>query len=205
MPNEKEWFERLAAIPGSQYKGSPRVNRATLWGYNFRPVIEDYGSEYGPSVMWPNKGGGQTSVSPAGQARTDEWQGPTSEVLQRLEELLELPGFAADYHFAIQGCCEELWKRRRTEPTIFQTLEGLYWLNINLVKAKPNLFTIAADNQEPTFYVMYAFRRLYTLYFREGFVQEAIEVAKLCEEFGQGGEALLQIESIREAEVGADS
>ena len=117
MPEEQEWFERLAAVPGSQYTGSSRVNRTALWGVGCEPIIEDYGSDYGPSHLWPSKDGGQTSASPAGQARTHEWQGPTSEVLLRLEELLELPGYASDYHFAIKGCCEELWKRKKKTDT----------------------------------------------------------------------------------------
>lgn len=203
MLGENAWFERLASVPGVRYPGSQRVNRARLWGVGAKPKVTDYGSEYGPSHIWPQQGGGETSASPAGQARTDDWKGSSDEILFRLEEILELPGYATDYHFAMQGCCEELWKRRVKEPKLYHHLEGLWKLNIDLVRAIPGAFEFGEGDEKRFIPVMYAFRRLYTLYFREGFTREALEVAKLCADFGQGEDALAQITAIAEAEAGA--
>lgn len=52
--------------------------------------------------------------------------------------MLELPGEASDYRFAIQGCFGRLWSLRRTHPRVTEEIEKLCWLDIRLPEALPD-------------------------------------------------------------------
>jgi hypothetical protein len=101
-----------------------------------------------------------------------------------MREALELPGQTSDYHFAIQGCGEMLWKNRREEPWGIQEMERLYWLDIRLIEAHPETISFEREGKRSYFQVA-AFDRLVYLYRREGYLHEALIVAKRAVKFDQ--------------------
>jgi|GEM_PF-5961618 len=195
MLDEKEWFQGLKAVPGVGYLGSKRIDLSRLWGVNATPLR----SSTPGLTMWRSQDGGETSASPADQYKAQTWDGASNELLLRLETILELPGYASSYHFAIQGCSESLWGRRLAEPELLGRIESLYWLDIRLIQAKPDPFRI--DSPERPFVSMSAFRRLCILYQREGFFHEALSVAELAFRFGQGEDLLKQVTASRAIEL----
>lgn len=183
-----EWFRRLADVPGVGYETKSGVDRSKLAGHNAVPQVQIYTFEgkRRESLWWPTKGGG--SASPAHElaffqsASRDE---STKAVLRRMHRALELPGEASDYHFAIQGCLEELWRRRRQQPDLLPEIEDLCWLDIRLIEARPRI-ALLDPNGETTSLRVPAFEHLIGLYEREGFLREALDVAERAARFGQG-------------------
>jgi hypothetical protein len=205
-----EWFPRLADIPNVNYAGSPGVNRKRLFGHNATPqiAVSTFEGKRRESVWWPSRTG-ETSASPVTQhvsestQRTDE---PSAVLLQQLREALELPGQPIDYHFAIQSCIEELWKwkRRRAEPALLAEIEQLCWLDIRLVEALPHI--IAYEHRgEQQYYSITAFHHLIELYEREGFVAEALGVARRAARFAPTYLAQVQAFEQRLAELAAET
>src|SRR4029450_415693 len=113
-----------------------------LPGHDHVPTIERrvVNGERDDTLWWPSENG-QTSISPArAYAVGDLRQVPVHEILRNVYEILELPGTASDYHFVIQGCIEELWRRRRDNADIFPEMEKLAWLDVRLVESCPGAF-----------------------------------------------------------------
>lgn len=187
-----EWFRRLADVPGVGYEGSPGIDRSRLAGHDAVPKVHVYtfDGKRQESLWWPAKGGG-TSASPvhqlAFQTQTEE---SAQAILRRIHRALELPGEAKDYHFAIQGCIEALWARRRAEPDLLPEIERLCRLNIRLLESRPQI-AVFEQNGERTYLRALAFEHLISLYEREGFLHEALDVAERAARLGQG-EARLQ-------------
>ena len=189
-----EWFHRLAEVPGAGYHGEPSVDRRKLRGHDAIPKGEThtFQGKRVRSLWWPQKGGG-SSASPvqvaAGRPAPDA---SIAAVRRRLAEVLELPGQASDYHFAIQGCVQEFWRRRRDEPDVLPHLEELCWINIRLLEARPDAVT---NDQAtgPRFYHVVAFGCLIQLYEREGALREALAVAERATRFEQEEDRLERI------------
>lgn len=192
-----EWFRRLAAIPDVGYATIPQVDRETLPGHDAEPRIYVYVTEGNrrETLIWPTQSG-STSASPAAAYSNEHLSSSaaTSDVLlQRLREALELPGTVSDYHFAIQRCLDELWKRRWQEPALLPEVESLCWLDIRLVEARPE--AIASPGTEGSSYFrVLAFGQLVDLYRGEGFLTEALEVADRGLRLGQE----MPVEELRE-------
>lgn len=192
----RRWFKRLAEVPGVSYAGSPQIQRAKLPGYNSVPrqVTVCLGKDKHATLFWPRQGG-KTGSSPAWHHANINppatWQ--TAQYLRRLQEVLELPGEPRDYHFGIQGCIEVLWQRRQGDPALYQQIEELCWLDIRLIEAQPEAVADERDG-EKFFYHVLAFGRLLRLYELEGFLNEALDVAKRAAHFQQplGTERLLE-------------
>jgi hypothetical protein len=177
-----EWFRRLADVPGVGYTVDARVKRSTLAGHDAVPKLSNYVFEGKrlESLMW-STANGETSQSPASlhasglsQPRTAQ---STGALLQRLCEVLALPGTTSDYHFAIQSCIGELWKRRYQEPEQLSEIERLCWLDIRLIEARPEAITFERGG-ESHFFSVAAFGYLIDLYRNEGFLHEALNVAE---------------------------
>jgi hypothetical protein len=182
-----EWFRRFGDIPGVDYAGDPRIDRSKLPSHDDVPKVLTYefDGKRQKSLSWPLEGG-SGSASPAHRHRSiDKGDAPASELLLNMMEGLELPGTASDYHFIIQGCAERLWARRRKEPQVFEIVEGLCWLDIRLIEARPNSISMELDT-ETTFFRVIAFQRLIDLYEREGFLGKALDVATRAVAFQQG-------------------
>lgn len=183
-----EWFRRLAEVPGVDYSGDRKVRRSTLAGHNAVPrvVSHSFEGERREYLMWRTQDG-DTSSSPAfhyGMASSSTMPDKSSpDLLRHLSEVLELPGVTSDYHFAIQRCIDEFWKRRRQEPNILSEIERLSWLDIKLIEARPSTITYERDGKTE-FARVIAFGYLIQLYERNGYLFEALEVAHRAERFG---------------------
>jgi hypothetical protein len=145
------WFRRLAEVPHVGYEGSSSVDRALLPGHNDTPEISyyDYEGKRNVSLQWP-MGQGSTSASPAVTWEPTQRQGEsTAEFkLRRLNEKLELPGTLSDYHFAIQGCHDELSRFVRQSPQVLEILETLCWLDIRLIEHFPETITYESGGEK---------------------------------------------------------
>jgi hypothetical protein len=176
-----EWFPRLVDVPGVGYTSPARIARSTLPGHDTVPKLSVYTfeGELRESLSWPMPNG-STSRSPAADySETHLWDATQSSemLLRRLHESLELPGTISDYHFAIQRCVEELWKRRQQEPALLQEVERLCWLDIRLIEARPETI-VSPKIGSPAYFQVLAFGHLIDLYSGEGFLREALEVAE---------------------------
>jgi len=194
------WFRRFADVPGVEYAGPADIRRSRLPGHRAVPNIEvyDFDGERRESLWWPGADG-RTTQSPVNQylsRHERDKEEPADAVLRRLHEAVELPGTPSDYHFAIQGCIEELWRwqRRREQPSLLTEIEKLCWLDIRLVEAQPHIIAYER-NGEKRFASVLAFGHLIQLHEREGFLREALDVAERAARFDNAGSSL---ESLRQ-------
>lgn len=197
----EKWFPRLGDVPGIEYVNEA-VDRTRLAGHDAIPRIERYefDGRVHESMYWPTKDG-STSASPSKTWEARPLQGETAgqTALRQLREALELPGTLTDYHFAIQHGHDELRDNAREEPWVFEEVERLCWLDIKLIEQYPETITLepitiqdeeiaklAIERRgERRFFAVSAFHQLIGLYEREGYLKEALEVAKLAERFEQ--------------------
>ena len=183
----EKWYRRLAEVPGVGYEGSPGVDRTRLPGHDATPKIDryEYDGERREYMSWPMKGG-STSASPAKTWETKPRRGETEAqtALRQLRETLELPGTLSDYHFAIQHCHDALPGDARDEPWVLEEVERLCRLDIRLIEAYPETITNEYGGDR-TYYGVSAFHRLIDLYEGEGFLREALEVARVGQRFEQ--------------------
>ena len=186
----EKWYSRLAEVPKLGYEGSPGVDRTRLPGFNLKPRIERYEWDgmIHESLSWPLKNG-STSAAPATQLESSPLPGetPARTSLRHCHEALELPGTLSNYHFIIQGAHESIWKYRRREPWVVEEAERLCWLDLRLIQAYPEAITFDEFNkgEETNYPRVLAFYRLINLYETEGYLQEALDVAKLAVRFNQ--------------------
>ena len=180
-------YTRLADIQDLGYRTPPGIDRRTLPNHNLRPNISTYSFDGKPrvSVMWDMGNGGSTSQSPAaawGNGGTMEVSWP--DVLRRLYEAVELPGSISDYHNAIWRTFDALWDRRRQDPDILPELERLCLLDLKLMEFLPEMARVSPDHMPQMVHVP-ATRHLIRLYEREGFVADALEIARRGVALGQ--------------------
>lgn len=186
---DAEWFEGLRTVPGVAYAGHPDVERTKVRGYNAKPKVEtlDVGGETLKSVMWKTPDGGYSSQSPASawSSSGDPRTADPSDVIRTLYEALELPGTVADYHFKMLATCGALWSFRKQRPDLLAELEKILLLDVSLIKAHG--YSLAFEhNGEHRMPRVPAFDQLISLYEHEGFVHEALAIAKLATATGQG-------------------
>jgi hypothetical protein len=182
-----DWFPRFSDIPGISFGGTPGVDPRRLEGYGVVPEVQvhEFDGKRREALWWPEKGGGGSASPTHGRAFGDSRGVTTGALLKNVYEGLELPGEPSDYHFLLQGCASELWKRRREEPDVLDEVEKLCKLDIQLVHARPDAVQ-DQYSEEPVFYAILSFGILMDLYEREGNLTEALEVAELAARFGQG-------------------
>jgi len=181
------WYGRLADIAGISYSSGLGVHRTRLPNHNLKPEIQhyDFGGRRQEYLSWNYRDGTSSSASPA-----KNWESqPLPEdvapeaILHHLYEVLELPGEASDYHFAIQGCFERLWGQRRVHPWVMGEIEKLCWLDIRLLEVLPD--TLRHQQTDGTFFYArsIAFERLIQMYERNGYLAEALDVAQRATHF----------------------
>jgi hypothetical protein len=177
MVKDATWYRRLADVPGIAYAGDA-VLRSRLAERDVVPRVERYSfrGERTTSLMWPTAEG-TTSASPAHRLAFS-LASEQSSVGIRVDALaaLELPGQPMDYHFAMQGAADLLWKRRREEPEHLPFVEWLSWLDVSLVEVHPEWFKIAPSRDE--YLAISAFQRLVGVYEVEGFLRDALAAAE---------------------------
>jgi len=189
-----DWYRRFGDIPGVSYEQQPSIDRRRLRGHDAVPEVHvhEFEGKRRESLWWPEKQGG-TSASPAhGRAFSDSRDVRASSLLQNVCEGLELPGEPSDYHFLIQSCASEMWKRRREEPEMLDEVERLCKLDIQLVQARPDAVSDQYSEQ-PIFYAILAFGILIDMYEREGQLAEALEVAESAARFGQAEKERIEL------------
>jgi hypothetical protein len=188
--DEIEWYERLGNVPGVTYKGQPAVDRTKLPQHNAKPEVHSYefDGRVHRSLSWKTREG-STSQSPAAGWRggDDPRKTPSADLLHKVYEALELPGTVADYHFALLGTYDTLWARRKREPQLLPELEQLLLLDVALVEAHPDAISHEMQGEKFTPHVP-AFHLLVSLYEREGFFHDALDIAKRGAGLGQGGD-----------------
>jgi hypothetical protein len=219
----EKWYRRLAEVPGIDYKPDPAIDRTKLPGHDLVPKIDRYSfdGKTHESMSWPTEDG-STSAAPASTWKTQPQEGENESqtALRQLREALELPGTLSNYHFLIQSGHEELRRFAREEPWVLEEVERLCWLDIQLIDEYPMTITlepitiddeeiakvVAERRGERNFFHVIAFHQLISMYEREGYLREALEVAKLGEKFEQCQGKVEEIEErIRRAEAQANA
>jgi hypothetical protein len=168
----------MADIPGIQFTGSPGVVRANLAEAGLRPRME-YGY-----LSWPTADG-STSASPANRRSVGDLSGLDAEELVRwVWEGVELPGEPSDYHFLLQGAVEQLWARRRENPSGLHFMETFGYLDLALIEAAPQ--AVMLDESDPAGGYVYitSLDRLLALLEREGALREALALSRRAMRFG---------------------
>lgn len=190
------WYKRLADVPDVDFEGSPNVDRSRLPWIDASPELRslEFEGRTIESLHWSMPQGFSTA-SPASQWTVEPRKGesPSETILRRMREALELPGETGDYHFAIQGCAEMLWKNRREEPWVVQEVERLCWLDIRLIGAHPETIYFEREGRQSYYHIL-SFDRLVYLYKREGYLYEALDVAKRAVKFDQQEAALGELQ-----------
>lgn len=206
----EKWFRRLAEVPGIEYKPDPAIDRTKLSGHNAVPEVDRFvfdGKRH-EDLSWPIEGG-STSASPAALWKSQPLRGETKAetTLRQIWERLEMPGTLSDYHFAIQGC--PIYARRdfaRQEPRLLEEVERLFWLDIRLINRYPGTITYGEEEERQTYFGVSAFHQLIEMYETEGYLREALEVAKIGQEFEQCLGKVEQLEErINRVEAEADA
>lgn len=181
--DDLDWFRRLADVPGVAYEKPPGLSPETLPGYGATPDLQRY--EGGASLWWED-GSEITSQSPASaHAMFDGTRANAERIVQRLQEVLELPGTASDYHFALLSAVDSLYGLRFSEPGALNAVERFCLLDIQLIEAKPAAFLYATPEGTERYYSFPTLSRLITLYSTEGYLREAMMVVEKAEHFDQ--------------------
>ncbi|AZM58163.1 MULTISPECIES: hypothetical protein [unclassified Streptomyces] len=179
-----KWFERMAAIPGVRFTGSPGVAREALAEAHVRPQMSYV------SLMWPTAEG-STSATPASRHVPVEASG--ADLVTRVWEALELPGGAMDYHFVLQGAVDRLWSGRRSYPDGLELLEVFALLDLELMEAAPQAVSFDTGPVPASFVHVTSVPRLVMLLEREGAFSDALEVARRLAPFEQGEDAVARL------------
>jgi len=202
-----EWFRRLGDIPGLDYETPEAIDRAAISGHDAEPEvhrIELLDGEIHESLSWPRTvepppgeepvSAGLAPVSAYLQAFYARERQPTNELIQAIQEAVELPGRASDYHFALQQALPELRSRMLEAPEVLSHIERFAWLDIRLALAYPRAVSTDMPGVTIRYYMMEAFDTLANLYSGEGFFNEALEVARVAQQFEQPGRRLESLE-----------
>jgi hypothetical protein len=186
--SDAEWYEGFRKVPGVAYPGHPDIDRRKLPQHNVKPEIEtfDVGGEKHTSVMWQTRDG-YSSQSPAAawSSVDDPRVAEPEDVLRSMYEALELPGTVSDYHFKLLNACAALWSRRKRRPEVLPELEKILLLDISLVGLHGHSLMFEHEDGRVMPGVP-AFDQLISLYEGDGFIHEAIAIAKLATAAGQG-------------------
>ena len=193
---DENWFPRFAEIPGIEYEPPPGLDFRCLPGRGQIPEISyyDFDGKKRKSIMWKS-GDISSGASPAHDWKTVPRQGESEATtfLRQAYETLELPGTLSDYHFALQRTHDELNKFIGKESWVPAEIEKLCRLNVRLLEKHPE--TVSYENDEGVNYArVTAFNRLIGLYENEGYLRDALEIAKIAIRFDYGSETVEELE-----------
>lgn len=194
--NDEKWFPRFAEIPGINYDPPKGLDFNNLPGRSKVPEISfyEFDGKRRKSIMW--KYGDVTSgASPAHDWETKPLpnESETATLLRQVYETLELPGTLSDYHFALQRTHDALNKFIGKETWVLSEIEKLCRLNIRLLEKYPE--TISYENDDGVHYARaLAFNRLINLYEKEGYLHDALAVARIAVRFDYGSDVVNDLE-----------
>ena len=196
--NDERWFPRFAEIPGIKYETPPNLDFSALPGRGRVPEIEYYNinGKRHVSLNWKS-GDIITSASPAHEWKTLPRGGesPAATLLRQVYETLELPGILSDYHFAIQHAHEALRKYVGKEIWVPAYIEKLCLLDVQLLDKYPETIVFESIKNEIHYARASAFTRLIDLYEKEGYLREALQIAKIAERLEQGSGIVEELEA----------
>jgi hypothetical protein len=187
--NDERWFPRFAEIPGIKYDAPPNLDFSALPGRDKIPRIEYYNFDGKRHVSLDWKSGDiTTSASPAHEWKTLPRAGESqaATILRQVYETLELPGILSDYHFAIQHAHEALRKYVGKEIWAPAYIEKLCLLDVQLLDKYPETIVFESIKDEIHYARASAFARLIDLYEKEGYLRDALQIAKIAERLEQG-------------------
>ena len=186
--SDADWYEGLRQVPGVAYQGHPDIDRRKLPQHNAKPQVEtfDIDGEKHTSVMWRTRDGYSSQSPAAAWSSIDDPQvAEPEDVIRSMYEALELPGTVSDYHFKLLNACGALWSRRKRRPEFLPELEKILLLDISLVGLHGDSLMFEQDGG-PVMPGVPAFDQLISLYEGDGFIHEALAIAKLATAAGQG-------------------
>ncbi len=193
---EEKRFRRFAEIPGINYQSPAGFDFTQLPERSAVPQIEFYdfdGKRHQP-MQWKTATG-STGASPAKRweilARTGESE--AARILRQVYETLELPGTLTDYHFALQNASQELQNHIRQEAWVLSAVEQICRWNIRLIETHPETITYESDNGTHYFRVT-AFNKLIGMYEKEGYLSEALEIARIAVKFDYDEDKITELE-----------
>ena len=187
--DETTWAPGLAALPGVSYM--PPAGATSARGGPTPTVTEyEFDGEVHRSLSWETTGGA-TSASPASRYGADP-DAPTGDLIRNLHQALAEPGTPSDYHFAIQGVIDALWKRRRDDPQAVSAIEPLCLTDISIVEAYPDTFRTGER-----YYSMTSMDLLVTMYENAGDLDAAVALARRVDPFLNGRRDLERLEAKR--------
>lgn len=194
--DDEKWFPRFAEIPEIEYAAPKGLDFSHLAVMKITPEISYYNfdGKRRKSIMW-NYGNTSSSASPAHGWTATLRPGESQPLflLRQVYETLELPGKLSDYHFALQRTHDELNGFIGKESWVAHEIEKLCRLNIQLLDKHPE--TISYENENGIHYArVTAFNRLISLYENEGYLRDALEIAKIALKFDYGYEKVEEIE-----------
>lgn len=196
--NDGRWFPRFAEIPGIKYEAPPNLDFSALSGRGSVPEIEYYNIDGKRHVSLKWKSGDlTTSASPAHEWKTLPRGGesPAATLLRQVYETLELPGILSDYHFAIQHAHEALRRYVGKEIWVPAYIEKLCLLDVQLLDKYPETIVFESIKNEIHYARASAFTRLIDLYEKEGYLREALQIAKIAERLEQGSGIVEELEA----------
>lgn len=206
------WYRRMGDIPGLDYEPPVEIDRTSLAGHDAVPEVHRHdplpGVHEEPwETLWWSYSGQETSASPAHGVAFSEDDGTvrrasSSQILDRLWKGLELPGIASDYHHLISGALGSLsgWHRRRREPELVTWIEWLALLDLRLVEAQPeSVWFEQRPGQDGQWAQVPALWTLCSIYEAEGFLDEALSIAKRGARFDQLTDVMADYEARRSA------
>jgi hypothetical protein len=187
-----EWFRRFGDIPGIGYATPEQIGRSSLGGCDDVPEVHthQFDGQLEETLTWPIGDRDCSSASPAhfrafsGFPDTRAAELPATALIRNVHEGLELPGEPADYHFLIQNTADALWRRRHNEPDLLDEVERLCWLDIGLIKVRPDAASDVTDGQR-RFYSITGFWLLIQLYEDRSDPAGALKVAEIAAAYGQ--------------------
>ncbi len=188
-----EVFRRFGDIPGLSWTTLPGVDRSSLLGHDTLPVETSWDTDdvYWP-VLYPRDEdeldeGAMTSAPPLNQRPEPAGPLTMSEELMWFWEGLELPASPDGYHFLISASAERLYKLRLREPAAVGEAEKLCLLEVDLLRARPEILALDDtydENPQPLW--SSAIRLLYRIYAENGNLADAERVGVMAvHEFGQ--------------------
>lgn len=196
--NDERWFPRFAEVPGMRYEPPPNLDFSALPGRGKVPKIEYYKFEgkRRASLLW-EFGDMTTSASPAHQWETSPRasESQAAMILRQVYETLELPGILSDYHFGIQHAHEALRKYIGKEIWVASYIEKLCLMDVQLLDKYPETIVFESTKNEIHYARASAFGRLLDLYEKEGYLREALAIAKIAERLEQGSGIVEELET----------
>jgi hypothetical protein len=104
-------------------------------------------------------------------------------MIKHVRETVELPGSPEDYHFALQGGVEHLWRLRAESPAVLDTLEEFALLDLRLIEAAPWCLQWSNEDGHISFVTLPGVDRLVVMLEREGAHREALAIAERLAKF----------------------